>query len=126
MFRFLYQGAIDFAAKYYSFSTGKFDPSLPNFVDYKVFGVTDIDGSIRYGSAALSSPSTLAATGWHETVHQDQFYQGLFYRENSFALEVHAGVDTIYNSGRLNLSSSDVQDEINYLIRNMSLRRYAK
>lgn len=114
-----YQYAINFGAKYYSFSSGTYDPSLAE----SIFGTTSmIDGSIKFGKTAMASPTTLAATGWHETVHQDQFFQGKHREVGPYALEVQAGVDTLFHAPKMNLSPKDYDDEANYLRENMSKR----
>ncbi len=115
-----YQYAIGLAARYYGFSSGSYDPSLPN----NVFGVTNmLDGTIRFGNIAMASPSTLAATGWHETVHQDQFFQGKQWKAGQYALEVQAGVDTLLHASKMNLSAKDYNDEADYLKDNIGKRK---
>jgi hypothetical protein len=67
-----YQQAIDLAKGYYGIDTS----NAPNGVQYDPtesnYGVTDFQGNVNLGPAAMASPEVLASTIVHETTHSNQ------------------------------------------------------
>jgi hypothetical protein len=66
------QRAINLAIRYYGIDTS----NVPNGVTYDPtesnYGVTDFNGDVRLGPAAMASPAMLASTIVHETTHSNQ------------------------------------------------------